>query len=106
MSELKVSESVVDSDSESNPEGGKQIINAKPSAMVTTTKVRPSEPEELEGRGMPLSLVDVGQGGSDSLHCRQRSQKNLILVEVIKRIEPTNDITPSIATPLAGFVKE
>jgi hypothetical protein len=48
MVELKDSESEVDSDSESNPEGGKQIIDVEPSATVTTTKVWPSEPEEPE----------------------------------------------------------
>jgi hypothetical protein len=45
MVELKDSESEVDSDSESNPEGGKQIIDVEPSAIVTTTKIRPSEPK-------------------------------------------------------------
>jgi hypothetical protein len=44
MVELKDSESEVDSDSESNPKVGKRIIDAKPSATITTTKVRPSEP--------------------------------------------------------------
>jgi hypothetical protein len=48
VAELKASESEDDYDSESNPEGGKNIIDAEPSAMVATTKVRPSEPEELE----------------------------------------------------------
>jgi hypothetical protein len=48
MAELKASESEADSDSESNPEGGKQIIDVEPSATVATTKVWPSEPEEPE----------------------------------------------------------
>jgi hypothetical protein len=48
MVKLKASESEVDSDSESNHEGGKQIIDVEPSAMVTTTKVHPREPEEPE----------------------------------------------------------
>jgi hypothetical protein len=48
MAELKASESEVDSDSESNPEGGKHIINVEPSAIVATTKVWPSKPEEPE----------------------------------------------------------
>jgi hypothetical protein len=39
MAELKASESEVNSDSESNPEGGKQIINVEPIATVATTKV-------------------------------------------------------------------
>ena len=48
MAKLKASESEVDYDSESNPEGGKRIIDVEPSATVTTTKVWPSEPEEPE----------------------------------------------------------
>jgi hypothetical protein len=44
--ELKDSESKDDFDSESNPEGGKRIIDVEPSATFATTKVRPSEPEE------------------------------------------------------------
>jgi hypothetical protein len=46
--DLKAFDSEANSDSESNPEGGKQIINVEPSAMITTTKVWPSEPEEPE----------------------------------------------------------
>jgi hypothetical protein len=87
MAKLKASESEVDSDSESNPEGGKQIIDVEPSATVATTKVQPSEPEEPEEgehlfhsqmwvKGAPLHfIVDSG------------SQKNLISAEVIKRLD-------------------
>jgi hypothetical protein len=46
VAELKYSESEEYSDSESNPESGKKIIDVKPSAIVTTTKVQPSEPED------------------------------------------------------------
>ena len=46
MVELKDSKSKAYSDSESNPEGGRQIIDAEPSAIVSTTKFHPSEPEE------------------------------------------------------------
>jgi hypothetical protein len=46
MVELKASESEANSDSESNLEGGKWIIDSKPGAIVSTTKVQPSEPEE------------------------------------------------------------
>jgi hypothetical protein len=87
MVELKASESKVDSDSESNLEGGKQIIDVEPSAIVATTKVRPSEPKEPEEgeclfhsqmwvKGAPLHfIVDSG------------SQKNLISAEVVKRLD-------------------
>jgi hypothetical protein len=47
-SELKDSKSETDSGSESNPEGGKHIIDVEPSATVATTKVHPSKPKEPE----------------------------------------------------------
>ena len=46
--ELKDYESKVDSNSETNPKGGKWIIDVEPSATVATTKVYPSELEEPE----------------------------------------------------------
>jgi len=48
MAEMKDYESKVNSNFESNPKRGKQIINIEPSANDATTKVRPSEPEERE----------------------------------------------------------
>jgi hypothetical protein len=86
MAEMKDSESEADSDFESNPEGEKWIINAKPSATVATTKVWPSELEEPEEgerlfhsqmwvKGAPIHfIVDSG------------SQNNLISTEVIKHM--------------------
>jgi hypothetical protein len=65
VAELKASESEAGSDSESDLDKGKWIIDAEPSAIVTTTKVQPSEPEEPE-EGEPFSLTDVGEG---YLHC-------------------------------------
>ena len=44
VAELKLSNSEVDFDSESNPENGKWII--EPSSTIATTKVQPREPEE------------------------------------------------------------
>jgi hypothetical protein len=46
--EVKGSYSEANSNSESNPEGGKKIIDVEPSAMISTTKFCPSEPEKLE----------------------------------------------------------
>jgi hypothetical protein len=37
MAELKASESKADSDSESNPKGGNQIIDVEPSSTIATT---------------------------------------------------------------------
>jgi hypothetical protein len=47
---LKASKSEEDSDSESNLESGKSIINVEPSVIFATTKVQPSEPEEPKER--------------------------------------------------------
>jgi hypothetical protein len=74
-------------DFESEPDKGKQIIDAEPSATIATTKVQPSEPEEPEEgerlfhsqmwvKGAPLHfIVDSG------------SQKNLISAEVVKWLD-------------------
>jgi hypothetical protein len=83
---LKASESKDNSDSDSNREGVKQIIDVEPSSMVSTTKVRPSEPEELE-EGEHLFHSQMWVKG-DPIHfiVDNGSQKNSILVEVIKRL--------------------
>jgi hypothetical protein len=59
--ELKASESEEDSDSESNPEGGKWIIDVEPSAIVTTTKVQPSEPK-MTPHSHPYTIGWLRQG--------------------------------------------
>jgi hypothetical protein len=46
MVEMKDSKSEVDSNFESNPEGGKQIIDVEPSAMGATNRVQPRKLEE------------------------------------------------------------
>jgi hypothetical protein len=90
VAELKASESDACSDSESEPDKGndrgKQIIDAEPNAIVATTKIQKEEPEDPEEaerlfhskmwvKGSPLQfIVDSG------------SQKNLISVEVVKRL--------------------
>jgi hypothetical protein len=86
VAEVKASESDVGSDSEPEPEMGRKIIDVEPSSIVATTKIHPSEPDEPEEgehlfhsqmwvKGTPLHfIVDSG------------SQKNLISVEVVKRL--------------------
>jgi len=86
VTEVKASESDAGSDSKSEPERGRQIIDAEPSATVATTKLQPGEPDEQEEgeclfhsqmwvKGTPLHfIVDSG------------SQKNLISAEVLKRL--------------------
>jgi hypothetical protein len=84
VAEVKASESDVGSNSESEPERGRQIIDAEPSATISTTKLQPGEPDKPEEgehlfhsqmwvKGTPLHfIIDSG------------SQKNLISVEVVK----------------------
>jgi hypothetical protein len=86
VAEVKAFESDADSDSETEPKRGRQIIDAKPSATVATTKIHPSEPDKPEEgerlfhsqmwvKGTPLHfIVDSG------------SQKNLISAKVIKQL--------------------
>jgi hypothetical protein len=84
--ELKDSESEVDSDSESNPEGGKRIIDVEPSATVATTKVQPSEPKEPEeGERLFHSQMWV-KGAPIHFIVDKGSHKNLISVEVVKQL--------------------
>jgi hypothetical protein len=45
---VKVYESYESSEFESEPERGRQIIDEEPSATISTTKLQPSEPDELE----------------------------------------------------------
>jgi hypothetical protein len=84
MTELKASESEADSDSESNHEGGKQIINVEPSVTITTTKVQLSKLEEPE-EGEHLFHSQMWVNGAP-LHfiVNSGSHKHLILVKVIK----------------------
>jgi len=45
---VKASESDASFDSESEPEKGRQIIDVEPSAIISTTKIHPGEPDEPE----------------------------------------------------------
>jgi hypothetical protein len=90
VAELKGSESDACSNSESEHDKGndrgKQIIDADPNAIIATMKIQKEEPEDIEEvehlfhskmwvKGSPLQfIVDSG------------SQKNLISVEVMKRL--------------------
>jgi hypothetical protein len=50
VAEVKASESDAGSDSETEPERGRQIIDVEPSAIISTTKLHPGEPNEpVEG---------------------------------------------------------
>jgi hypothetical protein len=85
--EMKYFESEVDSEFESNPEGGKQIIDVEPNTTITTTKFQPSNPEEAE-EGEHLFHSHMWVMGAP-LHFIVDSsiQKNLISTEVIKWLD-------------------
>ena len=53
VAEVKASESDADSDSKTEPERGRWIINTEPNATVATTKLQLDEPDEPE-EGEPL----------------------------------------------------
>ena len=92
--ELKASKSKVDSDSESNPEGGKQIINVEPSVTFYTTKVQPIEPKELEeGEHLFHSQMWI-KGALIHFIVDSGSQKNLISIEFIKRLDLPTTLHP------------
>lgn len=87
VAEMKSSELDLDSDSKTEPEKGKRIIDAQPNATVATAQIQPIEPEDLEEgerlfhsqmwvKGTPLHfIIDNG------------SQKNLFSAEVVKRLK-------------------
>jgi hypothetical protein len=102
VAELKDFESNEGSESESEPDTGnnrgKHIIDAEPNATVATPKIQKKEPEDPEEaerlfhfqiwvKGSPLQfIVDI------------RSQKNLISVEVVKRLGLSTTAHPKTYT--------
>jgi hypothetical protein len=84
VAEVKAFESDAGFDFESEPERGRQIIDAEPSATVATTKIQLGEPDELE-EGEHLFHSQMWVKGT-SLHfiVDSGSQKNLISAEVVK----------------------
>jgi hypothetical protein len=87
VAELKDSELEEDSDSKSNPEGRKWIIDVEPSVIVATTKVQTSEPEEpKEGERLFHSYMWV-QGALLYFIVDSGSHKILILAELFKHLD-------------------
>jgi hypothetical protein len=87
VAELKASESEEDSNSESNIEGGKYIIDSETSATFTTTKFHPRKPYELEEEEHLFHSQIWVKGAPLHFIVNNSSQKNLISTEVIKRLE-------------------
>eukprot|EP00253_Pinus_taeda_P002921 PITA_02921 len=87
--ELKVSESDACFDSESEPnkgnEKGNQIIDADPNATVATTKIQKNEPKDPEEEEHLFHSQMWVNGSPLQFIINSRSQKNLILVEVMKQ---------------------
>jgi hypothetical protein len=84
VAEVKASESDGGSNSESEPERGRRIIDAEPNATIATTKLQHGEPEDPE-EGECLFHSQMWVKGT-SLHfiIDSGSQKNLISVEFVK----------------------
>jgi hypothetical protein len=85
VAKVKASKSDAGSDSELEPERGRQIIDAQPSATVSTTKLQPGEPDDPEeGECLFLSCMWLKY---TPLHfiVDSGSHKNLISAEVIKQ---------------------
>jgi hypothetical protein len=94
VAEVKASKSDADSNSESEPEMGRRIIDVEPSATVATTKLQPSEPDEPE-EGESLFYSQMWVKGTP-LHFIVDSsiQKNLISAEVVKRLALPTTLHP------------
>jgi hypothetical protein len=94
VAEVKAFESDADSDSETEPKRGRQIIDVEPSVTVATTKLQPGEPDELE-EGQHLFHSQTWVKGT-LLHfiIDSGSQKNLISAEVIKRLALPTRLNP------------
>jgi hypothetical protein len=102
--ELKASESKADSESKSNIEGGKNIIDVEPSTTCTTTKFQPGEPEELEeGEHLFHSQMWV-KGAMLHFIINSGSQKNLISIEFIERLDLP--MTPHLQPYTIGWLHQ
>jgi hypothetical protein len=84
----------VDSDSDFEPEKGRWIIDVKPSVNITTTKVHPEEPEELEEGECLFHSQMLEKGTSLHFIVDSGSQKNLISTDVVRRLKLTTTPHP------------
>jgi hypothetical protein len=82
--EIKENELELGSDSNSEHNKGKLIINAQPTATIMTTTIQPEELEEIE-KGKRLFHSQMWVKGTP-LHfiVDSESQKNLISIDAIK----------------------
>jgi hypothetical protein len=86
VAEVKASELDVDSESKIEIERGRWIIDAEPSATIASTKLQPGEPDEpKEGERLFHSQMWI-KGTTLYFIVDSSSQKNLISIEVVKRL--------------------
>jgi hypothetical protein len=69
VAEIKDKESNPDSKSDSENIGKRQIIDADPTAIVTTTTIQPEEPTDPEEGEAPFSFTNVGEGDPTAFYC-------------------------------------
>jgi hypothetical protein len=105
VAEVKAFESDAGSDSESEPERGRQIIDIEPSATVATTKLQPDEPDEPEEGDYLFHSQMWVKGTRMHFIVDSGSQKNLILADVVNWLALPTRRTHN-PTPLDGSVKE
>jgi len=94
VAEVKAYELDVSFNYESKPEKGSHIIDAEPSATISTTKIQPNEPDELEeGERIYHSQMWVNV---TLLHfiIDNGSEKNLILAVIIKHLALATTLNP------------
>jgi hypothetical protein len=96
---MKASDLEEGSNSKSDPYKWNQIIDTKPSAIVITTRVHPSEPEE--GKHLFHSQMWV-KGAPLHFIVDRRIQKKLISVKVIKRLDANNTTSAFIQHRVAS----
>ena len=68
VAEIKDKEPNLDSESDSENNVKRHIIDADPIAIVATAAIQPEEPTDPEG-GAPFSFTDVGEGDPTAFYC-------------------------------------
>jgi hypothetical protein len=86
VAEIKDKELNPDSESDSENTGKGQIIDADPTAIVTTVAIQPEEPTDPEEGELPFHLHMWVKGTPLHFIVDSGSQKNLISAEVIKQL--------------------
>jgi hypothetical protein len=95
VAEVKAYESDAGYDSELEPERGRQIIDAEPSATVSTTKLQPVEPDEPEEGELLFHSQMWVKGTLMHFIVDSSSQKNLHLNRGHQVAGPADNATPT-----------